>query len=136
MSQHDREPDDAAALEQRLRADLRRLVADTPPEIRERLQDMARAAAREPLATRRPRTWRLGLPVGIGIGAAAASALLLVLWRPVPAPPEERSPLSDDLALLLNVDNLDLLEQMEFYQWLDREPALLDSAANPGAQRS
>jgi hypothetical protein len=133
MSEHDGEREDVAALEQRLRADLRRLVAATSPEVRKQLEDMARAAARESRAGRRPRAWRLGLP--IGIGAAAVSTLVLVMWRPVTPPPEEPTA-TDDLALLLNVDNLDLLEQMEFYQWLDREPALLDSAADPGAQRS
>lgn len=39
---------------------------------------------------------------------------------------------ADDVALLLNADNLDLLEKMEFYQWLHREPgALADSGAAP-----
>ena len=40
MSEHDREPKDAE-LEHRLRADLRRLVAATSPEVRKRLDDMA-----------------------------------------------------------------------------------------------
>jgi hypothetical protein len=31
-----------------------------------------------------------------------------------------------DAALLLNVESFDLLEQMEFYQWLDRQPGILD----------
>ena len=42
---------------------------------------------------------------------------------------EKPPPISaDDVALLLNVDNLDLLEQMEFYLWLDREPGVLEAA--------
>jgi hypothetical protein len=56
-----------------------------------------------------------------------------------PAPVEKpASSTADDLALLLNVDNLDLLEQMEFYLWLDRQPGVLPEAgAEPSApQRS
>jgi hypothetical protein len=67
----------------------------------------------------------------IPIGGVAALALVVVVAQMIKAPGaiETPPPISaDDVALLLNVDNLDLLEQMEFYLWLDREPGVLDAA--------
>jgi hypothetical protein len=132
MSGDERDESDRA-LEARLRGDMGQLVQATRPEIRDRLRQAASAAAAQsrPARPRAP-----GLRWQIGIAAAAAAALAVVIWRPVAPPERPRSPAADDLALLLNVDNLDLLEQMEFYQWLDRDPALLDSASAPEAQRS
>ncbi|MDF3019987.1 MAG: hypothetical protein K0Q92_1290 [Steroidobacteraceae bacterium] len=127
------EPDQVMPeLERRARADLRRLVAATDPAILVQLQKAAASAARLKPSSRSRVLW-LGLPIG---AAAAASVVALMMWRPAQIPLEQRSPAADDLALLMNVENLDLLEQMEFYQWLDREPALLESDPQPGAQRS
>jgi hypothetical protein len=112
-------------LERRARAELRRMVSGTPPRVRERLDEMARQAAREAPRPRPFRGWRMAYPLG---GGVLAAALAVVMLKPQPPPPPTVAP-GDDLALLLNVDNLDLLEQMEFYQWLDREPGLLDAGA-------
>ena len=124
--------------EQQARADLRRSVADITPEVRARLDEIVKVAVREaPAAPPARRAWRLALPVGSGLAAAALAIVLL--QRNPPAPIEKpASAAADDLALLLNVDNLDLLEQMEFYLWLDREPGVLpDAVATPPAsQRS
>jgi negative regulator of sigma E activity len=127
---------EAREFEARARAELRRAVAETPAQIRARLEAAVERALREQPRTRRPRAWRVALPLG-GI-AAAACAVILFTTRQQPAPiaqPAEAN--AGDLALLLNVDNLDLLEQLEFYQWLDREPAELeDTGAPPAAQSS
>ena len=124
--------DSVAALERRARADLRRLVTATDPAIRARLDQAAARAAS--LAPRRWRSsWWIGLPIGTGVAAALVVALAL---RPPGLPPQPRATAADDLAMLLNVDSLDLLEQMEFYQWLDGEPASFGGEAIPGAQRS
>jgi hypothetical protein len=112
-------------LERRARAELRRMVSGTPPRVRERLDEMARQAAREAPRPRPFRGWRMAYPLG---GGVLAAALAVVMLKPQPPAPPTGAP-GDDLALLLNVDNLDLLEQMEFYQWLDREPGLLDAGA-------
>ena len=112
--------------EQRVKADLRRIVADTSPEVRARISAMAAAAVREqPQPSSRLRA------AFIPLGGVAALALVVVVVQMIKAPGviETPPPISaDDVALLLNVDNLDLLEQMEFYLWLDREPGVLDAA--------
>jgi hypothetical protein len=127
---------EAREFEARARAELRRVVAETPAQIRARLEAAVERALRAQPRTSRPRAWRVALPLG-GI-AAAACAVILLATRQQPAPiaqPAEAN--AGDLALLLNVDNLDLLEQLEFYQWLDREPAELeDTGAPPAAQSS
>ena len=113
--------------EQRVKADLRRIVADTSPEVRARISEMAAAAVRE---QRRPASrFRTAL---LPLGGVAALAVVVIAVQVLKSPPgaiENPPPISaDDVALLLNVDNLDLLEQMEFYLWLDREPGVLDAA--------
>jgi hypothetical protein len=135
MSPKEQDPD-AHAFETRARAELRRAVDATPAELRARLDAAVDRALREQPRTSRPRVWRVALPLG-GI-AAAACAVILFTTRPQPAPiAQPAGANAGDLALLLNVDNLDLLEQLEFYQWLDREPAELeDTGAPPAAQSS
>lgn len=123
--------------EQQAKADLRRSVAGITPKVRARLDEIVSQAIREAPAAPVRRPWRLAWPVGAGL---AAAMLAIVLFRHDPPAPIEKpaSAAADDLALLLNVENLDLLEQMEFYLWLDREPGVLpDAAATPPAsQRS
>jgi hypothetical protein len=113
--------------ERRVKSDLQRVVDDTSPQVRARIAAMASAAAREQRTT--GSRFR---PALIPLGGAAALAVLVVAVQMLRAPPgviEKAAPMSaDDVALLLNVDNLDLLEQMEFYLWLEREPGVLDAA--------
>jgi hypothetical protein len=127
-AENDRDPAAQRAFEQQTRADLRRRVAQTSPEVRARLDDMVAAAVREKPVAPANRAWRLALPVG-GSAAAAVLVALLVLREPQTPIEKPAATAADDVALLLNVDNLDLLEQMEFYLWLDREPGLLPEAA-------
>lgn len=133
MSENERDPKDLPALERRAREDLGRMVSSVGPDIRARLDALATEAAREASVPRSPRVWRAW---SIGLCAAAASALIVVMWMPARPPAGPAPPSTDDMALLINVENLDLLEQMEFYQWLDREPALLESDSTSGAPRS
>jgi len=128
MSAGDDQANDRA-FEQRARDELRRGIDQTSPELRAQLDQIVERALRQPP---RPRLIRFALPAG----AVAVIAGLLVgqPWSSHVTPP---TPASDDFALLMNVDNLDLLEQMEFYQWLDRQPGLLDeTAAVASPQRS
>lgn len=120
------------AFEQRARAELRGASEPTPPELRARLDALVDRALETP-----PR--RYGLLLGVPAGAVVAIVAGIFIFRQAQPPVTAPSRAADDLSLLLNVDNLDLLEQMEFYQWLDRQPGLLDEAlAAPAdqAQRS
>ena len=124
------EQDDAddRAFELRARADLKRGVDDTSPELRAKLDRIVDDALNQ---TRRPRMIRFALPVGAV--AVIAGLLMAQPWRSPEAPVSA----ADDFALLIDGDDLDLLEQMEFYRWLDQHPGILDDKAASGpAQRS
>jgi hypothetical protein len=127
------EDNDAAdrAFEQHARAELQREIDATAPDVRSQLDRVVDAALHAP----RP-SYGLRFTLPAAAIALVAGFFVAQQLREPAAPP---SPAADDLALLLNVDNLDLLEQMEFYQWLDRQPGVLDEAlAAPAdeAQRS
>lgn len=112
--------------ERLVKDELRKAVADTSPLVRARISAMAAAAVRE-----EPRPARRFRAAYIPLGGVAALAVVVVAVQMLKAPGAivEAPPISaDDVALLMNVDNLDLLEQMEFYLWLDREPGVLDAA--------
>jgi hypothetical protein len=85
----------------------------------------ARARAVDAAATRRFNPWlepaRL-LPLG-GVAAAALAALLIWQVPQTPAPSVEPVVLND-LDLLLEGENLDLFEDLEFYAWLLEQPEL------------
>ena len=70
----------------------------------------------------RPAAWfRLGLPAATLAATATLVALLtLPLERPTPA---EQTPLvMEDLDLLVELEELELIEEMEFYGWLAAQP--------------
>jgi hypothetical protein len=123
------EENDAAdrAFEQRARAELR---ADErmPPDVHAKLDRIVELALQQPT---RPRFLGIALPAAAV--AVLAGIIVLHVGRVTDAP---ATPASDDFALLIDGDNLDLLEQMEFYQWLDRQPGILDESAPGSAQRS
>jgi hypothetical protein len=122
------------AFEQRARIELRRGLDQTPPELRARLDQVVDRALHEP--PRKSHALRFGLPMGVA--AVMASIFVVQQMRETDAPPARPAAAADDLALLLNTD-LDLLEQMEFYQWLDQHPGAADGVATPTsdeAQRS
>jgi hypothetical protein len=122
--------DDAAdrAFEQRARAELRRGIDETPPALRARLDGIVDRALRQPR-----RTHLIGFALPAGAVAVIAGLLVAQPWRASDAPMAA----ADDFALLIDGDNLDLIEQMEFYRWVDQQPGILDDAAVSGsAQRS
>jgi hypothetical protein len=116
------------AFEQRARAELRRGVDDLPPALGARLDSLVDTALAQP---RPARAVRYALPT-VAV-ALVASVLVVQPWRSTGTPPTTAP---DDFALLLNAD-LDMLEQMEFYRWLEQHPGVLDEATASGsAQRS
>lgn len=89
----------------------------------------ARAAAVEAVG-RRQRNWlspQQLLPVG---GIAAAVLAVAVFWGGPEAPVESvQSAALSDLDILLEGEELDLYEELEFYAWLLEEAELLEEAA-------
>ncbi len=59
---------------------------------------------------------RRGMLWAGGLAVACASALLAVIYLPGPASPTAL-PL-DDLSLITSSDELELLENLDFYEWL------------------
>jgi hypothetical protein len=72
--------------------------------------------------------WALWAPAG---GLAAAAVVAVVVWQG--APVEHSAPAPDsatDFEILLSEDSLDMLEDLEFYSWMDA--ANLDSGSDVG----
>jgi len=90
----------------------------------------ARAKAVEAAVSRR-RSWLPSpaalVPVG-GVGAAALAVALI--WQIPGAPPVSiETGVLSDLDILLDGEDLDLLEDLDFYAWLLEQPELLNDDA-------
>ena len=108
---------------ERARQLFRESVDGLDGETRSRLRQ-ARAGAVDAAGRR-----RLGLAPGrlVPAGAVAASVLAIaVFWAlPEPAAPPVETAVLDDLDLLLEGEELELFEDLEFYAWLLEQPELL-----------
>jgi len=65
---------------------------------------------------------RASMPMWVTAGASAAALALAVgLWSgaPGPAPGSAAPQIAEDMDLLLSEENLELLEDLEFYAWMD-----------------
>jgi len=61
--------------------------------------------------------WNPWLPLA---GATAAAVFAVVLWRDNPPSDEAlTAPTAADFELLLNQDELEMLQDLEFYSWID-----------------
>jgi anti-sigma-K factor RskA len=99
--------------------------------------NQARQAALDELPAPRARGWRSGF----AIASAAAVAILAVgVWRNLPqteapaddlAPAIASVPVGSDLELLLAEENLDMIEDLEFFAWLAAEE-LVESDGTAG----
>ena len=103
-------------------------VAGLDGHTRSRLSQ-ARAAA-VAAAESRPRSpWLLpSRLVPLGGAAVALLAVALISQAPDQAPAEQV--VLNDLDLLLEGENLDLFEELDFYAWLLEQPELLESGEN------
>ena len=78
--------------------------------------NQARHAAVEEISAARPRRW-LWAPVA---AAATAAAVVVVLRLAGPGQVPDGLPVAlDDLEIMLAEEDLELLEELEFYAWLD-----------------
>ncbi len=111
--------DDLPEGRERLRHALDRSVEGLDAATLSRL-NRARQAALAAASTRR-RGWRWSLRVG-GLALAASAALALVLAPGLLSPPTPPLPAtSSDFALLGEEIEPALLEELEFYAWLDSQ---------------
>lgn len=112
---------------ERARQLFRESVAGLDGETRARLRQ-ARASAVAAAAHRRP--W---LAPGrlVPAGAVAAALLAVALWWALPDPgaPPVATAVLDDLDLLLEGEELELFEDLEFYAWLLEQPELIATEA-------
>jgi hypothetical protein len=72
--------------------------------------------------------WARWVPAG---GVAAAAVVAVVVWQGVPV--EHSAPAANsaaDFEIMLSEDSLDMLEDLEFYSWIDT--ANLDSGSDVG----
>lgn len=119
---------DDRRLEQTARALYRRRAAALEPEVRKRLAE----ARREALArAERPagRGLRLSVLVPAGAAAAVAAAAVILLIRQ-PGTDTDYAPLAgtsepaEDMEILLGSEELELLDDLDFYLWLEDEPEI------------
>ena len=100
-------------------------------ETRSRL-NRGRQAALAEIDTKRS-AWIQWAPAG---GVAAAALLAVVLWTGNPAVDELASPaMAADIEILLTEDSLEMLEDLEFYSWIelsDETDEAMEPANNVG----
>lgn len=90
-------------------------VAGLDGETRSRLNRSRQRALAE--LDRAPSGWLQWMPAA---GVAAAAVLAVVLWTGNPAV-EEAAPsaMADDIEILMDEDGFEMLEDLEFYSWID-----------------
>jgi hypothetical protein len=91
-------------------------VAGLDGETRSRL-NRGRQRALAELDNARP-VWMQWMPAA---GVAAAAVLAVVIWTGNPAPDVPAPAMVDDIEILLDEDSLDMLEDLEFYSWIELE---------------
>ncbi len=111
-------------LEKRSAELLREGAQNLSGHVRSRLNQARHAAVEEARHSRA--SWRLWAPAG---GLAAAVVLAFVIGSrpsqqesPVAAAPSAEQSAMDDLDLLAGNESFELLEDLEFYAWLDAAP--------------
>ena len=111
--------------DKRFLQDVKRALDASTDELDARTQDRLRAAREHALAVAAGKETdsSLGwlLPAG-GFVAAAVAAVVFIMLQPVPTD-VVLSFSSGDMELLTSVEPLELLDNLEFYEWLEAETA-------------
>jgi hypothetical protein len=76
------------------------------------------------------------VPAAASAALAALIALLLPSFRAQQQPLTVSLTSADDITLLMNDENLELLEEMEFYAWLAETPDAFEGPVEPGSTES
>jgi hypothetical protein len=107
----------------------KRLFDESVQQVSGRTQSQLNRGRQKALAELQPRTGMRALTCWApATGVAAAAVVAAVMWNGN-APPNDIAPASTatDFEILLNEDNLEMLEDLEFYSWLE-----LDAGGNVG----
>ena len=114
MSTEDHEP---GLLERRAQELLRASADALDGNIRSRLTQARSAAIEEARKARARFAWRTLVPAGALAGAAA---LAFLLWSGVPRAPGPATPHNsfEDIDLIVTSESFELLEDLEFYEWV------------------
>jgi hypothetical protein len=123
MNDPDNDTERLAAFERRTRELLNASAAALDGRVRSKLTQARFAAVEEARRGRGSFVWRSWVPVG---SLAGAAVLALLLWNGDISlnrhdSGQTQNPL-DDLDLMTADENLEMIEDLEFYQWLDSEP--------------
>ena len=116
--------DPQTPFERRSKAAFDESVDNLSGEVRSRLTQARHRALEEAAAPRFSR--RLWLPAA-GLTAAALAAVVVIAPRVMQERAMPESFAAEDLALLLNDDDLELIENMEFYAWVEDSLDATDS---------
>lgn len=122
MSNREREDEDNA-LARRSKALFDASVSGLDARVRSRLTQARHAAVEAREQQRRPWIRFVGLPaVGVAtVALAVCIGIAVDFMSSRDGQPLTAALAADDLALLADADNFDLIEDMEFYAWLDTE---------------
>ena len=107
----------------------KRLFDESVQQVDGRTQSQLNRGRQKALAELQPRTGMRALTGWApATGVAAAAVVAAVMWNGN-GPPIDVAPASTatDFEILLDEDNLEMLEDLEFYSWLD-----LDAGGNVG----
>lgn len=92
--------------------------------------NQGRQAALAELSSAQPmHQWRRWMPA-TGLAAAAVIAVVMLRGPAVPVLPPEAESTVSDIEILLGDDDLEMIEELEFYSWIDM--AELESPDNVG----
>lgn len=111
------------ALEERSKALFDESVGNVDGRARSALTQARYAALAELERQKRPLLWRMWGPL---TGIAAAAFVLLALFAPLrltPTPGEGATPF-EDLEIVADSEDLEMLQELEFYVWMDSAGAL------------
>lgn len=112
MSTQDHEP---GSLEQRAQELLRTSADRLDGNIRSRLTQARSAAIEEARESRTSFVWRTLVPAGALAGVAA---LAFMLWSGSQQAPATLHNSLDDIDLIVTSESFELLEDLEFYEWV------------------
>jgi DNA-binding PucR family transcriptional regulator len=114
MKAHNNEDE---AFEERARDLLEESTNRLDGNVRSRLTQARFAAVEEARRARHSFRWRAWIPAG---ALAAAAAVAIVLWSGQSPSPAVQSSL-DDLEIVADGENFELLENLDFYEWVSTQ---------------